>query len=102
MSGFVFGGKFRAKGGREEELLSCLLRAAEAMRDVESCLCYLVCRAPKDPTTVRVFEVWESKEAHDDSLSLPAVRALVSEALPLLEERPSGESWDFVGGKGLS
>lgn len=103
MKFFAYEGSVKAKSGQEEALVGCLLRAAEAMRAVEGCLLYIVGRSAVDPGTVRVFEVWKSKEAHDNSLSLPGVRALIAEALPLIDGRPSGgDTWDVAGGKGLA
>jgi quinol monooxygenase YgiN len=98
---FVYEGRFRARGDRREELVSALLRAAEMMQSEPDCLQYVVGHPLNDPSEVRVFEVWTSKEAHDESLSHPAVRKLIGEVLPILEGKPSGESWIGRGGKGI-
>ena len=48
------------------------------------------------------MEVWESKEDHDNSLKLPAVRELITQALPLLDGNPTGgTTLEVLGGKGV-
>ena len=37
------------------------------------CLSYVVSKDSRDETTIWVTEVWESKQSHDVSLSLPSV-----------------------------
>lgn len=34
------------------------------------------------------YEEWESKEAHNESLKIPEVRALISQAFPYIEGKP--------------
>lgn len=49
-----------------------------------------------------VTEVWDSKEAHDNSLQDEEVRSLISKAMPLLDGEPErGFELDVIGGVGL-
>jgi quinol monooxygenase YgiN len=47
------------------------------------------------------FEVWEDKETHDLSLKDDKVRALISEATPLMAEVPDGAELRVTGGHGI-
>ena len=98
---YGFEGTLRAQPGRGPELLTILLEAAEQMRGMDGCELYVVGVASDDPDVIRVSEVWTSKAAHDESLSLPDVRALIGKATPLMAARPSGTAWAPKGGKGL-
>ena len=94
-------GKFNAKPGERDTLVQYMLQAAESVRALEGCLLYIVYTAPSDPVGVYITEVWTSKEAHDDSLKLEEVRALISQVMPILDGLPEGMELQPVGGKGL-
>lgn len=55
-----------------------------ATTGMPGCLLYTVAADVGDPTAIWITEVWESEEAHRASLELPAVRAAIAEAGPLL------------------
>jgi quinol monooxygenase YgiN len=94
-------GKFTAKPGERDNLLSGLLQAADLMRPVEGCLLYIVSISPSSPDDVLVTEMWTSKEAHDDSLNLESVQALIPQVLPFIAGPSEGVWFEPVGGKGL-
>ena len=48
------------------------------------CLSYVVAEDLADADALLVTEVWESKAAHEASLSLPAVRAAIAKGRPLI------------------
>ncbi|MGE3961182.1 MAG: putative quinol monooxygenase [Dehalococcoidia bacterium] len=92
-------GTMRVQPGRREEVLAILLRASESLREV-GCHAYVVGVAD-DPDVVCVSELWESKEAHDASLELPATRAAIAEAMPMLTGEFTGHEMTVRGGLGL-
>jgi quinol monooxygenase YgiN len=83
-----------------DQLAAILTRAADLMADVAGCQLYVVSKDADDDTAVWVMELWDSQEAHAQSLTLPEVRALIAEAMPLLKGQPSGSALIPVGGKG--
>lgn len=102
MPRYGFEGALHARPGRGPRLEAVLLRAAELMKTVPECEIYIVGTALGSPDIVRVTEVWTSKPAHDQSLALPQVKALLDEAMPLIATTPSGLGWSPSRGKGLS
>ncbi|MEM0997849.1 MAG: antibiotic biosynthesis monooxygenase family protein [Bacteroidota bacterium] len=89
----------QAQAGKGDALAAILLRAAELVKTAPGCYLYLVSREAATPDAVWVTEVWESKEAHDVSLSAPEVRALIGEAMPILESMPrGGQQLEVLGG----
>lgn len=94
-------GKFTANPGERDNLVQAMLKAADLMRPLEGCILYMVSISPTEPDDVLVTEVWASKEAHDDSLKLESVRALIPQVLPLVAGSPEGVWFEPVGGKGL-
>lgn len=94
-------GKLTAKPGEHDKLLNGLLKAAELVSPLEGCIMYFISTSPTEPDVVLVTEVWTSKEAHDDSLKLESVRALIGEMMPIIAAPPEGFWFEPVGGKGL-
>lgn len=92
-------GKLQAKAGQGKKLSELLMKDADTLK---GCILYVVSRDAENPDAIYVMEVWESKEDHDNSLKLPAVRELITQALPLLDERPTGgTTLEVLGGKGV-
>ena len=92
-------GKLQAKAGQGEKLSELLMKDADKLK---GCILYVVSRDAENPDSIYVMEVWESKEDHDNSLKLPAVRELITQALPLLEGKPTGgTTLEVLGGKGV-
>ena len=52
---------------------------------LDGCRLYLVAADPTDGDVMWVTEVWETPQAHQDSLQDPRVRELISRALPILD-----------------
>lgn len=80
--------------GKRDELVAHLTRRSEGM---PGCLLYEVGVSDEQPDTVFVVELWESAEAHQASLTLPAVRASIAAARPLLSGVFGGFRFDIVG-----
>jgi len=74
-------GKFIAHPGRRDELLAILQIAGEPMA---GCLSYIIAIDPADPAAIWITEVWTDKAAHQASLQIPAVKASIAKAMPLI------------------
>ena len=94
-------GKFCAIEGKREELLALLLQAAEALQTNPDCLLYLVSRDTEDPDGIWVSEVWTDATAHQASLEPEDVRAIITQARPLIAGMPERAELEIAGGKGL-
>ncbi|MBR9917013.1 antibiotic biosynthesis monooxygenase [bacterium] len=91
-------GSFTAVEGKGGELASILEEAANLMKTAKGCLIYIVGQQSDDKDIVHVFEVWDSKQDHDDSLSIDGVRELIGKAMPIIDGKPSGTEIDIAGG----
>jgi quinol monooxygenase YgiN len=91
-------GKMIAVEGQREALLAILL---EGINDMPGCLVYVVARDPADANALWVTEVWDRKESHQASLALPAVKAAIEKARPLIAGFGSYVATEPVGGVGL-
>ena len=92
-------GSLQAKEGCRSELLSILLQAAKALGAVEGCQLYLVSLDSAQPNHVWVTEVWNTQSDHHASLQNTEVRELIAQAMPLLDDQPSGgQQLDVQGG----
>ena len=80
-------------------MLHLLLEAAEAMKQVDDCYCYIVGMNQDEPDSVYVYEVWENEAAHKASLSLDAVKVLIASALPIIENMTRDVELTIYGGK---
>jgi quinol monooxygenase YgiN len=92
-------GSMRTLPGAREEVVAVLLEAADGLRAV-GCRSYVVGVADDDEVTVWVTEVWASKQAHDDSLKLPEVRAAIGRAMPKLAGEFTRQEVTVLGGLG--
>ena len=91
-------GKMTAATGKREEVISLLLRAVKAM---PGCLSYVVAQDAADENGIWITEVWDSKESHDASLSLPEVRKSIAAARPMIAGFSNQTITTPVGGYGL-
>ena len=58
------------------------------MKQRNDCAEYSVSIDLNDENTIWIYEIWDSKESHDQSLQDPNVRNLISTAIPILAEPP--------------
>ena len=92
-------GKMRATPGNRETLSAILLENSSSM---PGCLAYVVARDKEDDSAIWITEVWDSKESHAASLSLPAVRDAIARAKPLIAGFDSHIETEPVGGHGIA
>lgn len=91
-------GSFKAAPGRRDELVAILLGDVGAM---PGCRSYVVAEDPAQADTLWVTEVWDSAEAHQASLQLPAVKAAIAKAMPLIAAFGEHRELRVRGGHGL-
>ena len=102
MEKYALHGHFNAKEGTQEQLVDILIKASELMKGAAGCHLYAVSVDPLQASTVWVTEIWDSKADHDHSLSLPGVKELIAQAIPLLDGMPQkGQELKVRGGLGL-
>lgn len=90
-----------AAEGKGDELAEYMLQASRVVSSIDGCLLYIVQQSLTDASKVLISEVWESKEAHQASLNDERVRALITQAKPIIigmEHHPAV----FVGGHGVT
>lgn len=93
-------GKFVAVDGMSSELAGILIQASELLKENTDCLSYVVGHTPHS-NDVWVSEVWDSKEAHNNSLNPENIRNLIMAARPMIKDMPDGTEYEVLGGKGL-
>lgn len=62
--------KLKAHHGQRDALIAVLLQGSQAM---PGCIHYIVAKDIHDEHTVWVVETWDSTQAHNSALALPAV-----------------------------
>jgi quinol monooxygenase YgiN len=91
-------GKMMAAPGQRDTLIAILLESTEAM---PGCLSYIVAKDPKEADAIWITEVWDNKDSHAASLTLPAVKAAIAKARPLVAGFSDHHITEPVGGVGL-
>ena len=92
-------GKMTAAPGKRDALIAILLEGTAAM---PGCLSYIIAKDGTDADAVRITEVWDTKESHDASLSLPSVKDAITRGRPLIAGFGERIVTTPVGGHGLS
>lgn len=78
-------GQMLSQPGQREKLVAIL---AESTQAIPGCLSYIVALDTANPDAIWITEVWDSKDSHAASLQLPAVRAAIAKARPLIAGFP--------------
>jgi quinol monooxygenase YgiN len=97
---YSYSGTMRTQPGRRDDVVALLTRDVEELRPA-GCRVYAVATNGAEPDLVYVYEVWDSKTSHDESLQLPSVKAAIAEAMPMLTGEFDGVELDVVGGLGV-
>jgi quinol monooxygenase YgiN len=87
-------GKLVAVENQRDTVIGIILNGVESM---PGCLSYVVAKDAANADTIWITEVWDSKASHEASLSLPAVRASIAEAMPLIAGFEEGIETEPVG-----
>jgi quinol monooxygenase YgiN len=88
-------GRMTAVPGRRDELLAALAGGSDGM---PGCHSYVIAKDLADDDAIWVTEVWDTKESHDASLSLPRVQAAIAKARPLIAGFDRGAETEVVSG----
>ena len=91
-------GKMRAHPEKRDELLALLLAEVGEM---PGCFSYIVAKDGRDDDAIWITEVWDSEASHKASLAIPAVRATIARAMPLIAGFGERFVTRPVGGHGL-
>ena len=96
-------GKLTAQPGKGDELADILLQASELLKTAQGCHLYVISKDKQTAENVWVYEVWDSKDAHNNSLHVEGVRELIGKAIPILAGQPEkGMEFTVLGGTGLN
>ncbi|WP_240334185.1 putative quinol monooxygenase [Sphingobium estronivorans] len=78
-------GQMLARSGKRDELVGYL---REAMGVMPGCISYIIALDAANADALWITEVWDSRESHAASLKLPAVRAAIGKARPIIAGLP--------------
>ena len=93
-------GSMKTRPGHRDAVVDILVGGADGLREA-GCDLYVVGVAETDDVTIWVSEVWQSKAHHAASLLLPATRAAIAEAMPMLAGEFTSQEVDVRGGLGV-
>ena len=69
--------------GKSDEVIALL---AESSANMPGCFSYVIAKDAASEDVLWITEVWESQAAHDASLSLRAVQAILPRIKPLIRQ----------------
>ena len=88
---FLMHGKLEALPKQGDALCALLTEATKIIAQAQGCRLYLVSRTVELPDTIYITELWNSKEEHRASLSIPGIKSLIDQAVPLLASSPDAD-----------
>jgi quinol monooxygenase YgiN len=91
-------GKMNAIPGKRDELIAILV---DSVGNMPGCLSYIVAKDTRDADAIWITEIWESKESHDASLTLPQVSDSIARGRPLIASFGEFVHTVPIGGYGL-
>jgi quinol monooxygenase YgiN len=91
-------GRIETTPGDRDLLAEILISGVGGM---PGCLSYVVARDRDDADALWVTEVWEDRESHAASLSLPGVREAIERGRPLIVAFTDRRETEPLGGHGL-
>lgn len=92
-------GKMTAKQGQRDALAAVLLDGVSGM---PGCRSYVVANDPTNSDLLWITEVWDSREAHAASLTLPSVRDAITKGRPMIAGMETVTETVPLGGHGLA
>ncbi len=91
--------KIDAVPGQRDALAATLI---EGVAGMPGCLSYVVAKDSEDLDALWVTEVWDSRESHAASLSLPSVQAAIGQGRPMIAGFSQRVETEVLGGHGLT
>ena len=101
MQRFGMHGKIMAAPGKRDDLVQLLMDGTKIVGEAPGCELYYVSVSNEEPDAIWVMEIWRSKQDHDDSLKIPAIREIIAKARPLIAGGVAGVHTVPVGGVGI-
>jgi len=93
-------GTMRTTPGHRDEVVAILMEGIDGLR-AAGCSLYAVGVSEKDQDLILVTEIWESKEHHAASLTLPETKEAIARAMPMLTGQFTGDEMTVIGGLGV-
>jgi quinol monooxygenase YgiN len=90
--------KIKSVADQRDALIAILVQGTSAM---PGCLSYVVARDAAEADAIWITEIWESRERHQASLSLPSVQQAIAKGRPLISGFAARYETQPVGGQGL-
>ena len=87
-----------AATGERDALIDVLL---EGTREMPGCLSYVISKDLENEDALWITEVWDRKESHAASLSLPAVQQAIAAGRPMIAGFGQRTETTPVGGHGI-
>ena len=84
MEKFCVYGKLTAKEGKAQELAAYMQEVVKEMQALDTCFCYILGERADEPNSIYIYEVWESEQAQNDSLTLEVFQNLIAKARPII------------------
>ena len=84
MEKFCVYGKLMAQEGKVQELTAHMQEVAKEMQNLDTCFYYILGEKADEPKSIHIYEVWESEQAHNDSLTLEVFQNLIAKARPII------------------
>ena len=91
-------GQMQATEGTRDKLIEILLNGT---KDMPGCKLYAIAADAADETGIWITEIWDSKELHQASLQLPAVKKAIAAGKPMIAGFGNRHIVRPVGGTGL-
>lgn len=89
--------RIRAKPGMESQVLEELLKVVAPTRAEAGCINYDPHQAADDPSLFLFHENWVSKQALDEHLQKPYLKALIEKTSEMLAEPIEISLWKMIG-----
>lgn len=90
--------KIKSAADHRDALIAVLIDGTAAM---PGCLSYVVAKDAAEADSLWVTEIWESREHHQASLSLPSVQQAIAKGRPLIAGFAARFETQPVGGQEL-
>ena len=89
-------GSLQTQPGKRDAVVEILTRLNPDLVGA-GCLLYEVGTRDGEPDTIYAMELWESAEAHPESLQLPSVKAAIDEVVPMLTGQFDSHDFTIAG-----
>jgi len=91
-------GKLTTAPGQRDALVAIL---TEGTAKMPGCLSYVIALDTTEPDALWITEVWDKKESHQASLTIPAVKEAIAKGRPMIAGFSNRVETTPIGGVGL-